>query len=448
MTAGRPERRVHPGLEAAAWIAAYLVVAMGPLLLLVLGRLPPSRGFATDLAIAFGYAAMGMIGVQFVLTARFRRASSPFGIDVVYVFHRGLGVVALALAASHYGLLRLAQPASLGPLDPAEAPAYMTAGRFALLAFVVLVASSLARRRIRLEYDAWRRLHALLAACGFLAALAHIAGAGRYLDDPLTRRLWLAATLAWLALVVHVRVVRPWRLLRDPYRVVEVRRERGGSLTLALESVRGRAMAYEPGQFVWLTLRASPFAMREHPFSLSSTPTRPGRLEVTIKPLGDFTRAIRDVAPGELACVDGPYGAFSIDRHPGAAGAVFIAGGVGIAPIVAMLRALADRGDPRRLRLFYGSARSEDTPFREEIESLRGRLALDVVHVLHDPEPSWRGETGYIDADVLRRHLPDTLPGVEYFVCGPKGMMRLVERSLAARGVPPAHVRSEIFDLA
>ena len=434
--------------ETAAWIGLYLLVAAGPLLVLVLGRLPPSRGFAWDFAIALGYAGMGMLGVQFVLTARFRRAASPFGIDVVYVFHRWLGVAALALVAAHYGVLRIAQPEALGPLDPAQAPAYMTAGRFALLAFLVLVATSLARRRIRLEYDAWRRLHAALAVSGFLAALAHIAGAGRYLDDPLRGSLWLAATLAWLALVVHVRVVRPWRLLREPYRVVAVRHERGGSVTLALEPVRGRAFAYQPGQFVWLTLRASPFAMREHPFSLSSAPTRPGQLEVTIKPLGDFTRAIQDVAPGELAYVDGPYGAFSIDRHPGAAGAVFIAGGVGIAPIVSMLRALADRGDPRQFWLFYGSARSEDTLFREEIEALRGRLSLDVVHVLHDPEPSWRGETGYVDAKLLRRHLPDAAPDVEYFICGPPGMIRLAERSLATRGVDPAHVRSEIFDLA
>jgi predicted ferric reductase len=440
--------RTQRVLDAAAWIALYLVVATGPLLVLALGRLPPSRGFAWDFAIALGYAGMGMLGVQFVLTARFRRAASPFGIDVVYVFHRWLGVVALALVAAHYGVLRIAQPASLGPLDPGQAPAYMTAGRVALLAFVVLVATSLARRRIRLEYDAWRRLHAVLAVCGFVGALAHIAGAGRYLDDPLTGRLWLAATFAWLALVVHVRVVRPWRLLQRPYRVVEVRRERGGSVTLALAPEAGRAFAYEPGQFVWLTLRASPFAMREHPFSLSSAPTRPGPLEVTIKPLGDFTQAIRDVAPGELAYVDGPYGAFSIDRHPCAAGAVFIAGGVGIAPVMSMLRALADRGDRRRLHLVYGSARTEDTLFREEIEALRGRLALHVVHVLHDPEPTWRGETGYVDADVLRRHLPASLPDVEYFVCGPPGMIRLAGRSLAARGVDPAHVRSEIFDLA
>jgi NAD(P)H-flavin reductase len=68
--------------------------------------------------------------------------------------------------------------------------------------------------------------------------------------------------------------------------------------------------------------------------------------------------------------------------------------------------------------------------------------------VLHEPEPGWSGERGWIGAEVLRRHLPADAAELEYFVCGPPAMIRLAERSLAALGVGPTRVRSEIFELA
>lgn len=447
-TVSEPYAVKHMVAHGGLWIFAYLLFVTGPLLVLVLGSVPPSRGFAWDFAMALGYAAMGMLGVQFALTARFRRMTAPFGIDVVYYFHRWLGAFAVGLVVLHWVLIAVADPDALAPLDPRHAPRYLTAGRCAFLALAILLATSLWRRALRIEYDRWRRLHALLAVLGFLAALAHIQGAGRYLQLPAQRSLWLGATLAWIALVVYVRVWRPWRLSRTPYRVVDVRRERGRSVTLTLEPDGHAGFAYQPGQFAWLTLRASPFAMREHPFSMSSTPTQPGRVAFTVKALGDFMRTLADVRQGERAYVDGPHGSFSVDRHPAAAGFVFVAGGVGIAPVVSMLRALADRGDPRPTYLFYGNRTREGTLFLEELDALAQRGTLQVVHVLTEPPPDWSGERGFVTADVLNRHLPRARTRYIWFVCGPNPMIRLAERSLAALGVSARRIHSEIFDLA
>jgi NAD(P)H-flavin reductase len=71
-----------------------------------------------------------------------------------------------------------------------------------------------------------------------------------------------------------------------------------------------------------------------------------------------------------------------------------------------------------------------------------------VVHVLCDAAPDWPGERGYVDAGVMRRHLPEDLSGLECFVCGPEPMIRLAERSLGQLGLPLARVHSEIFDIA
>jgi predicted ferric reductase len=217
---------------------------------------------------------------------------------------------------------------------------------------------------------------------------------------------------------------------------------------VAIEPEDGQGFDYRAGQFVWLSLRATPFRMREHPFSIASSPSRPGRLEFTIKELGDFTRTIGSIQPGERAYVDGPYGNFGVDGHEDAPGLVFIAGGVGIAPVLSLLRWLADQGEQRPLWLFYGNRDFDRIVFREDLESLQQALSLKLVHVLGDPPEGWTGERGFITAEVLNRHLPGQRDRLHYFVCGPEPMIRLSERSLDSLGVPLARLHSEIFDLA
>jgi predicted ferric reductase len=75
------------------WIGVYLALVSTPVFLLILGPTPPRLGFWWDLSLALGFAGAAMMGVQFVLTARFRRATAPYGIDVIYYFHRYVGVV-------------------------------------------------------------------------------------------------------------------------------------------------------------------------------------------------------------------------------------------------------------------------------------------------------------------------------------------------------------------
>ena len=426
----------------------YLGLVILPLAALWFGHRPRGGGFWWDFALALGYAGLAMMGIQFALTARFKRTAAPFGIDLVYFFHRYLATVAFALVLLHAAVLGIAYPGALGGVDPRVAPVHLTISWLALIAFALLLASSWWRKRIGIEYDHWRRWHLALALLGVTLSIAHVEGSASYLASPLKQVIWIALPGFWMALVVWVRVVRPSRLQRSPYRVVEVRKERGRSWTLALAPEHPPTLTYRAGQFAWLSVRASPFAMREHPFSFSSSPTRKGPLEFTIKELGDFTATIGSLQPGERVYVDGPYGAFGTDRHADAPGLVLIAGGIGIAPIISMLRAMADGGDTRPLYLFYGNRRWDRVVFREEIDALGERLQLQCIHVLIEPADDWTGERGYVTRDVLQRHLPTNAAMLQYFVCGPTPMIRLVERSLGELGVPLARLHSEIFDLA
>lgn len=426
----------------------YLTLVMVPLTLAYWPPLPAAAGFGLDFAMTLGYAGVAMMGVQFVLTARFKRACASFGIDVIYYFHRHLALVMLVLIGLHALLATGLDPGAVGPLDPRFAIPAISLGRLALALVVALLISSLWRKRIGIEYDRWRRAHVVLAVLALTLAVIHVDGAARMLNSPGKRLAWTALSLAWLGLIVHVRLLRPWRLLRRPFRVCSVQAEHGRSVSLELQAVGHDGFDYQPGQFAWLSVGDSPFALREHPFSLASSPTRPGTLLFTIKALGDFSTAIAECKPGTLAYVDGPYGAFSCDRHPKAAGLVFIAGGVGIAPIISMLRALADRNDARPMWLFYGNRLWQHTLFREELQALGECLQLQVVHILGEPDADWRGERGMLREELLARHLPDQHAGLHYFICGPQPMIAVAERSLKTLAVPLRHMHSEIFDLA
>lgn len=447
-------------LQGILWIALYLALTLAPLFLLLVGPTPPGRGFWREFSVALGFAGLAMMCLQFVLTARFRWLKAPYGSDIVYYFHRQISLVAFVVVLAHPLILFIEDPARLGLLNLVAAPWRARFGVTAVLALIALVAISLWRQRFKIHYDAWRIWHGILATAAVALALGHIVLVGYYVAAPWKQVLWIAYSAFWVGLLAYVRVIKPWLELRRPYLVEEVRRERGDAWTLALRPQGHAGLTFHPGQFAWLTLRSSPFADREHPFSFSSSAARPGELAFTIKERGDFTRQIGQVRPGERAYLDGPHGGFTSDRHDHAAGFVFIAGGVGITPIMSMLRTLADRGDRRPLALIYANRDWEGVTFREEIAALQasGLLDLRVIHVLERPPEDWPFdcaslrsgcERGYVTADILRRHLrrSEGRNRYEVFICGPQPMMDAVERALVGLGVAVGDIHTERFDL-
>lgn len=109
--------------------------------------------------------------------------------------------------------------------------------------------------------------------------------------------------------------------------------------------------------------------------------------------------------------------------------------------------ALADRRDPRPLILFSGHSSWERATLRESVEELKERLDLRLVHVLEEPHEGWEGEIGYMNAEMLDRHLPPERSDFEYFICGPVPMIEAVEKALHELGVPMAKDHTELFDL-
>lgn len=424
------------------WVGLFVGICVAPLAFALVGTARAGQGFWTDFSVALGFVGLTLLGIQFALVARVRSVSEPFGTDAVIQFHRQIGCVGLVFVLTHVALS--AQWSELVLLDVSDTPARVWFGAVGMFSLLLLVASSLWRRRLRLSYEMWQRVHAALAVVAVLAAVTHVLLVSYYVDSLWKQALWTVMSAAFLGLLVWARLLRPLRLRRRPWTVHRVLPERGTTTVLQLRPVGHPGLRFEPGQFAWFSIGRSPFHLTSHPFSFCSSAESEGQIAVAIKAAGDFTSTVRDVKPGTTVYVDGPHGVFSIDQYEGA-GFCFLAGGVGVAPIVSMLGTLADRGDARPVVLFSAHRAWDSVPLRDEVEALPRRLDLRVVHVLYQPPPEWTGETGYITAEVLRRHLPSRYDRFQFFICGPNPMLDAMEDLLNQLGVPLDRIHTERF---
>jgi predicted ferric reductase len=428
------------------WLVAYLAVILLPLAIMMVPPTPAARPFWVEFSLGLGFVGVLQIAVQFVLVARYSNVTAPYGIDLILKYHRQVATIAVVLIVAHPVILVIQNPNLLGLLNPFGGTMASRVGNAALYTLVLLALLSAFRRRIGLPYELWRVSHAILGIGAIVLAHWHIVLVGHYTGTAWKEIVLIAVSATMVTSFAYLRLVRPALMRRRPYRVAEVTAERGGTWSLSLAPVGHRGMRFSPGQFAWLKLGDSPYTIEEHPFSFSSSAQDAERIEFGIKELGDFTGNVGKIEVGTTAYVDGPHGSFSPDHEP-AAGYVFFAGGVGITPFISMLRTMADRGDRRPVTLFYGDPTWDGIAFREEIERLQGLLDLTVVFVLEKPPEGWEGESGFIDADVLKRHLPSSQLDRLHLICGPIPMIDAVEAALQQRGVPMQRIRSERFDL-
>jgi predicted ferric reductase len=211
--------------------------------------------------------------------------------------------------------------------------------------------------------------------------------------------------------------------------------------SLALE---GRKIEHEPGQFLFIRLLRDGCLSSPHPFTIGSSPTG-DRLVITVKESGDFTSTVGQTKVGDGAYVDAPYGMFTCAGVV-APSLLLIAGGIGITPMISMLRFLHHTGGDRDTVLLWGNQTEADIAFRDELEQLSSEMtSLQVVHVL-SRQDDWPGEKGHVEEQLLSRYLGN-LDDPAVFVCGPPRMIASVTRALRRTGIPRRRIHSERFAL-
>jgi propane monooxygenase reductase subunit len=204
---------------------------------------------------------------------------------------------------------------------------------------------------------------------------------------------------------------------------------------LVLKLIEPAEVKFFPGQYMDIAI---PDTDAVRSFSMANTSSREsGLLEFVIKvyPDGKFSEFLADkLEVGDRLDLSGPFGVFTLRDSD--ADLVFVGGGAGMAPILSLLRSMAERGIERTATFFYGARTRKDLCFEAELREIEARLpGFRYLPALSEPDDDggWDGETGLI-TDVVKRHA-DSLAGAHAYVCGPPPMVEAALPLLATLGV-------------
>lgn len=155
---------------------------------------------------------------------------------------------------------------------------------------------------------------------------------------------------------------------------------------------------------------------------------------------------VHDVLPGDELEVKGPLGGYFVWRPGGAERTQLVAGGSGVVPLMAMVRAATDAGATASVRLLYSTRTAENAIYRDELDGAAGGRGVAVSWVYTRAAPDgWDGPVGRLDDERLDDAVwpPSDKPII--YVCGPTGFVEHVADALVRLGHPPARIRTERF---
>ena len=230
-------------------------------------------------------------------------------------------------------------------------------------------------------------------------------------------------------------------------RVVRLFEESPNVRTLRLAIPDGSELPFRhlPGQFVTFTVRPIDQAIKRS-YTIASTPTRRDYLEVTVKreELGTVSSFLHGVHEGDTLQVTGPSGTFTF-MGEGANSIVLISGGVGVTPMMSVLRYLTDRSWSGDIFFIYGCRSDQDVIYREELEYLQRRYPnLKLVIVADEANAAWPHARGRMTAELLASAVPH-IQTRRIHLCGPPAMMTALRAALAELSVPLEQIKTEVF---
>lgn len=440
-----------PSALAPAVLAALIAIGAVPVLAVWWqGTLPLSLrvpgGYLTAAGRLTGLLAAYLLLALTALMARIPLIENRIGSDAAARVHRALGEYTVALAACHALLIILgyAQASRTNPVRQSvdlvlDYPdVLMATAALGLLLWVGVVSARAVRRRLR--YESWYFIHLYVYLAMALAFSHEFANGADFSSSRRNRILWSAVHIAVAALLVFYRFALPAaRSARHRLRLARIVPESPGVVSLYLTGRDLRRLPAEPGQFLRLRFLARGHWWQSHPYSLSAAPA-PHGLRVTVKDLGDASRATRALRPGTRVWFEGPYGAFTARRRR-ARKVLLIGAGAGITPIRALYETLPGRGAD--VILLYRATDPRDLPLYPELEAIAHRRGFG-LYPLVGPRDAPGGDP--LRPDALRLLVPD-LAHREVFLCGPPGLTESATAHLREAGVARTRIHAETFDL-
>ncbi len=198
---------------------------------------------------------------------------------------------------------------------------------------------------------------------------------------------------------------------------------------------RNQKLNHQPGQFVEVSI----FGFGEAPISISSSPTRAPGFELTVRRTGRLTEKMHQLGVGSQIGIRGPFGnGFDVQRFKGK-DMLFIAGGIGLAPLKSLIEYTLDkRHDFNRLIILYGAKNPSEILYPQEINEWTYRDDVEMHITVDRPDAQWKGNVGVITTLIppLELDLENTIATV----VGPPVMYKFVLMALKAKRLPDANI--------
>jgi predicted ferric reductase len=390
-----------------------------------------------------GLTAAVLLLLQLVLASRLKCMDRIFSLPDLYRTHRFNAFAIGTLVTIHPILIQTAEHIWMIPLKARYWPEWVGAGLLA--AILVHLGFGRWRRRIFRAYGKWRWTHGALAVAIYTGLIVHILNVSESFGHGRPPRTWVVVAALGLGLLWVWFQTGRLRCRRNAFRVSRVTAAGRDAYTIELVPERDRRVDHLPGQFAWVSFR-SPHILKEfHPFTIASSPWPPAPIQFTIRCCGDWTRRINGIREEDRAFIQGPFGRFSHLLLQPQREIIMIAGGIGITPMLSMLRYMRDQEDPRRITLIWSNRTHKHLFNREELEAMEQKLTGFKWVPIFTREEVKDDRTRRLDADALEKLVNDCGRDAAVFLCGPPAMVAQIRASLKRIGFSRKSIYTEAF---
>lgn len=418
----------------------YCLAAVLPAAIAWLFTEPPGKPVLVTIALYMAMTGFSLLCLQVILAGRFKCLDRPFGYDRVVHFHKKMAMAAVILILLHPILVAVGH--GYFGLFGMQTSWRVNLGKTALLFLILGVLFAMTFHKLKVDYNVWRFGHKAMVVVVILGFLHGLVIGSHINQSAAVRTYWIALFAVAAGIFGFRNAVFPF--LRRKFVVTDVSQETHDTYTLTFEPTDKAPLCRHPGQFMFLKLIRPGRRSELHPFTISASPLEANRVQATIKQSGNFTNTIHQTLVGDIGRIEAPFGRFSY-VYDNPKKIVFIAGGVGITPMMSMFRTLHETRDPRPVVLLYGNKSERDIIFRKELEQLPDHCK--VVHILSNPDDNWKGEKGYVTKAIIEKYASDVLTEAHVYLCGPPAMMNKVITALHELNIDERRIHHERFSL-
>lgn len=394
------------------------------------------------------------------------------GWNSIIAYRRALGLYGFAYAFLHFGIyFLLDRMGSLrSTIDEITSRRFLLVGFIALVIMLPLAVTSTNTMIRRMGPTRWKLLHRFAYAAAILGVMHYYMLVKSDVRQPLAFAAVLTPILGFRLVHHYIDLRRksnapqrqpsaattPKKFWTGELGVSLIRQETHDVKTFRFTNPAGDIpFVHKPGQYLIVSIKSDGKEVKRC-YTISSSPTQRGYVEITVKrnPKGVGSQALHDtVKSGDQLKISAPAGKFFFEDK-GVDGVVLISGGVGITPLMSILRYLTDRVWTRPIYFVNAVRTSSDLIYETELRHLAEQFTnVKMLHFYSQspsnlPEQSkadrWQERTGYINAQELNAFIPN-IAQLPVYLCGPDAMMHAVRQSLADIGVPDESISTEEF---